>query len=131
MVDVDRLKQVNDQHGHATGDEVLRTVALALRRTLRQVDLAGRYGGDELVVALPETTIAMAGGLVQRLHAVVRDTYVPSTSTHILISVSVGLASTEAAPDVSLEALLDQADQAMYQAKGAQRVARRPSDRRW
>ena len=130
MLDVDRLKQVNDLHGHAMGDEVIRAVGRAIRDTLRQVDIAGRYGGDELAIVLPETSAAAAAGVADRLRAAMHNPVVRAGQTHLLLSVSIGLASNESTPDATLEALLDRADHAMYQAKGGGRHVSWPTGAR-
>ena len=67
MIDMDHFKEVNDSHGHAAGDHLLRSFAESVRITLRKTDLAFRYGGDEFVIALPQTTVAQAQQVVQKL----------------------------------------------------------------
>ncbi|MGH7140060.1 MAG: GGDEF domain-containing protein, partial [Pirellulales bacterium] len=71
MVDVDSFKKFNDTHGHQTGDEVLRLVAQVLRRTLREMDLAARFGGEEFAVLLPGTRLKDATTVAERLRAAV------------------------------------------------------------
>src|SRR6516225_280179 len=67
MIDMDKFKQVNDTHGHAAGDHMLKAFADCVRITLRKTDLAFRYGGDEFVIALPQTPLAQAQQVVQKL----------------------------------------------------------------
>jgi diguanylate cyclase (GGDEF)-like protein len=67
LLDLDNLKTINDTHGHPAGDKAIRQLADALRKTLRAADLAGRWGGDEFIVILPETDAAGAQRLVERL----------------------------------------------------------------
>jgi len=100
--DVDRFKAINDTYGHAVGDVVLREVAQRIRRTLRTVDLAARYGGEEFVLLLPNTGIAGARRIAERLRVGE-------------VTASFGVA--QAAPDESFQAWLDRADAAMYAAK--------------
>ncbi|HEY7410455.1 MAG TPA: GGDEF domain-containing protein [Vicinamibacteria bacterium] len=117
LVDVDRLKEVNDRGGHAAGDDALRRVAEAIRAALRTTDCAGRWGGDEFLVVAPETDAPAGVVLAERIRAGI-DTPAPSALT-----VSVGVASTSAAMDD--RALLEAADAALYRAKalGRNRVA--------
>src|SRR5437764_10294597 len=69
MIDMDRFKQVNDAHGHAAGDHLLKSFADCVRITLRKTDLAFRYGGDEFLIALPQTPIDQAKQVVQKLRS--------------------------------------------------------------
>src|SRR5206468_10965536 len=67
MIDMDKFKQINDDHGHAAGDHMLKSFADCVRITLRKTDLAFRYGGDEFVIALPQTAVPQAIQVVQKL----------------------------------------------------------------
>lgn len=125
MIDVDALKPFNDRWGHAAGDRVLRTLAEALQADLPKTHTVARFGGDEIVVVMPETDHAMALSVAARLVDVVARTPVGQTAevpTHMTISV--GLA-TMTDSDVDVEALLIRADAALYDAKrgGRNRVA--------
>lgn len=112
LFDLDRFKAVNDNHGHAAGDALLKRLATAIAGELRAVDLLGRYGGDEFVVVLPETVADEARIVAQRL----RDT----AKTAAGITISLGLVEyTHGA--VSAEALLAQADHGLLAAKRAGR----------
>lgn len=118
MVDVDHFKRVNDTGGHDEGDRVLRALADQMRASLRQSDVAVRYGGEEFVVWLPNTT--QEGGVLsaQRLHDHVR----AIQSQGQAVTISVGLASgTPAGKPDFLAQLLRDADRALYEAKGAGR----------
>jgi diguanylate cyclase (GGDEF)-like protein len=113
-LDLDDFKAVNDAHGHATGDAVLRLVADAMRGALRQADVVGRLGGDEFGVLLPETDGTVAHAAATRLAAGIRTVFrgTPSVTASIgLVAVS----GTEAGTDE----LLRKADEAMYAAKHA------------
>ncbi|MDR7400860.1 MAG: GGDEF domain-containing protein [Armatimonadota bacterium] len=119
MVDVDNFKDLNDRYGHLAGDEILQHVARQIRQELRRVDVAARFGGDELVLLLPETGIDDALRVVSRLRHAVAEMRL-SFGEHLLrTSISAGVASADGCP--SLEALLQRADLALYQAKQAGR----------
>jgi diguanylate cyclase (GGDEF)-like protein len=84
MLDIDHFKLLNDTHGHPAGDDVLRQVAALLKEQTRSSDIVGRYGGDEFVLILPETTTAEAGALVEKLRAaLVRSPYVTAAGERI------------------------------------------------
>lgn len=114
MVDIDHFKRVNDSYGHAVGDRVIQHVASALQRTIRQTDLAGRYGGEEFVVLALETGFEGTMSLGERLRRQVAQG--PTTSGLPNITISVGVATTETAITTP-EDLLERADQALYRAK--------------
>jgi diguanylate cyclase (GGDEF)-like protein len=119
MLDVDRFKPINDRHGHAVGDEVLRAVAARLKSRLRRADIGGRIGGDELVVALPDTDAAGACVLADSIRRAVSAEPVPTRAGLIRVTVSIGTASWQPADD--LQHLMERADQALYRAKDAGR----------
>ena len=112
-MDLDGLKQINDKHGHLTGTAVLRTVGEALRREIRETDVAFRYGGDEFVVLLPHTSMTDALAFSERLLGHIR-TLRPSG---LPVSVSIGVAAFDDAIDDSIQAQLARADSATYAAK--------------
>jgi diguanylate cyclase (GGDEF)-like protein len=124
MIDLDGFKAVNDRHGHAQGDRVLREVAGVLRSTLREPDVVARYGGDEFVVLMPETDERHARGVVTRIgRALAGHAFVLVDAPPAHIGASVGLAvypRDGATPTVLLAA----ADAAMYAAKRAARPER-------
>lgn len=114
LIDIDDFKQVNDQHGHAAGDDVLRAVADTLRNTLRPQDRAGRLGGDEFVVLLPGTTAPDARVVAERLRSEMERLLLreyPDMRT----TISIGLAT--ARTSASLRESLKDADRALYRAK--------------
>ncbi len=121
LMDVDQLKAVNDRWGHQAGDRVLGRVAGAIQKSLRDTDIASRYGGDEFAIILPDTA-AGAGRLVAErvcanVGASVRDGIVPDAATRV--TVSGGLVELSRAAGRTSEAqLIVAADQALYQAKG-------------
>jgi len=113
-LDLDDFKKVNDAHGHATGDAVLRLVADAMRSAVRQADLVGRLGGDEFGVLMPETDGTLAHAVATRLAGGIRTVFRGTPSVTASIGV-VAVSGTEAGSDE----LLRKADQAMYEAKRA------------
>jgi len=112
-VDVDDFKRVNDRHGHAAGDAVLKEVGEFLIAHLRTHDVACRTGGDEFGILLPDLSVEDCGHLLERLRAARAEA---NASREIPISLSLGTASWPEAGD-SVDALLGHADQAMYAAK--------------
>ncbi len=115
IIDLDRLKDINDRRGHLAGDNALVTLAAILRANLRASDLAARLGGDEFVVLMPLTQPEAARAGAERILAAVRE-----DSGRPGLSVSIGVASLQG-DDATLEALMARADQALYAAKRAGR----------
>ena len=115
MMDIDLFKQINDTHGHSVGDEVIVGVSTVLRERLRATDIAGRYGGDEFCVWLPDTDRDGAMVLAEELRrGVAALQFYNEIGASLGVTVSIGLANTAAA---NIGALLEQADKAMYHAK--------------
>ncbi|MBC7952909.1 MAG: diguanylate cyclase [Rhodospirillaceae bacterium] len=120
MLDIDLFKRVNDTHGHAMGDEVLRKVVEVCRANLREVDVFGRLGGEEFAALLPETTLAGAALLAERLRRAINEIRVPLAAGDLRITASLGIAEREA-DEPSFDHMLHRADQALYRAKQAGR----------
>jgi two-component system cell cycle response regulator len=118
LVDADRFKAINDDHGHATGDVVLRELAGRLRDRVRREDLVGRWGGEEFLVALPETTPDAGVAVAESLREAVGRAPVGASGTELCVTVSIGLAGWTGEP---LEDLVDRADRALYAAKAGGR----------
>jgi len=118
LVDIDHFKRINDSFGHAVGDEVLREFAIRLATNVRAVDLACRYGGEEFVVIMPDTSLAEAKAIAERLrrHVAGSPFHVPGVDDPLSVTISVGVASTFAAEDTAQD-LLKRADDAVYDAK--------------
>ncbi|MGV1917125.1 PleD family two-component system response regulator [uncultured Agrobacterium sp.] len=117
MTDIDCFKQVNDLYGHEAGDEVLKEFASRLRSTVRGADLACRYGGEEFVVVMPDTSLETAAVVAERLRSIIEDRpFVLRSGQHLQITASMGIASNLAGVD-SPEQLMRQADRALYEAK--------------
>lgn len=119
MVDIDLFKPINDQFGHGAGDDVLRMVAAQIREGLRESDFAGRYGGEEIVVLLPETPEDAAVAAAERLRRRVAQASVDTAGHRITVTISLGVASVEGCAD--LGSMLRHADHALYRAKEAGR----------
>lgn len=116
LMDVDLFKQINDRHGHTTGDEVLRGIATLLEANLPEEGMVGRYGGEEFVVLLPQTHLNDGLEVAEQLRRRVATTIFPTAKGPVTTTISLGVA--EISPDLpSFLALLDQADAALYQAK--------------
>jgi diguanylate cyclase (GGDEF)-like protein len=124
MLDIDHFKQINDRHGHAGGDEVLRAVTTACKGLVRQQDTIGRLGGEEFGLLMPETEIEPATMLAERLRAAVAALKVRLTSGDtVSLSASFGVGTLKA--DDSVDTLLARADGALYASKhgGRNRVS--------
>jgi len=117
MVDFDHFKMINDNYGHAVGDEVLRKLADQMRRDLRSIDILGRYGGDEFVVLMPETNLQMAYQSARRLLATIRTLHVSTPQNQISFTASIGVAELDHAHQRTIDALIARADDAAYAAK--------------
>lgn len=118
VVDIDFFKKVNDNYGHDAGDDVLREFAKRVRKNVRGIDLACRYGGEEFVIVMPDTDAEVAGIVAERLRQRVAGEAFPiAGGTRLLnVTISIGLASLDAVTDTP-EVILKRADTALYQAK--------------
>jgi diguanylate cyclase (GGDEF)-like protein len=125
MLDVDNFKTINDTHGHQIGDAVLRTVGQYLLRTSRASDIPARYGGDEFVILLRDTTIDGAKIRAKAICSEIATTPIQFDGISVDITVSVGVAGYHQRAPVSKNQLINLADKAMYQSKrdGRNRVS--------
>ena len=123
MADIDFFKKINDSHGHLVGDAVLREVGYRLQSGLRSYDSVGRYGGEEFLVVVPGCDILNLEVTAERLRRKIADTPVETTAGPVSVTISLGLAATQttAAGLTGREALLRDADQALYAAKAGGR----------
>ncbi|HEV8663219.1 MAG TPA: diguanylate cyclase [Candidatus Methylomirabilis sp.] len=131
MIDIDRFKRFNGTYGHQAGDRVLAAIARLIRETIRATDVPARYGGEELAVILPQTSLVNACGLAERLRAAVDGLkFQPRRAAHpVRVTISVGVATY---PDhaANTAELIDGADQALFQAKRDGRNLVRAFERR-
>ena len=118
MLDVDRFKSVNDEHGHPAGDRLIEEVAEVLRKRTREGDVLGRLGGDEFAVALPTCRPEEAGVVAEAIVTAIRE-HDPADPKVDPVTASVGVALFGADPLMSYATLLSEADTAMYAAKDA------------
>jgi len=118
VVDIDYFKAVNDSHGHDAGDDVLREFALRIRKAIRNIDLACRYGGEEFVIVMPETDMAVATMVAERLRRrIASEPFVVQNGARSLdITISIGIAALDGVGD-NAAAILKRADTALYRAK--------------
>ena len=118
LVDIDYFKAINDNHGHDAGDDVLREFALRVRKSIRGIDLACRYGGEEFVIVMPETDMAVATTVAERLRRrIAADPFaIGQAGDKVEVTISIGIAALNGAKDTA-PALLKRADQALYRAK--------------
>jgi len=125
VVDLDRFKLVNDQHGHAVGDQVLVEVGRRLTGNLRDTDLLARIGGEEFLVVLPDSSMAEARRIAERLCQAVKERPIQlSSGRGLTVTVSIGVAvstCTDAGGEISIDAVVEQADLALLQSKGSGR----------
>ena len=121
MIDLDFFKAVNDQYGHQVGDAVLRTVSQLLLLCLRKTDLLARYGGEEFAVLLPETPLAGAEVIAERIRHTICQQPIVADGCQVEVSISVGVAHHDEEMDATPESLLKRADLALYKAKSSGR----------
>jgi two-component system cell cycle response regulator len=118
ILDIDFFKSINDGHGHDAGDDVLREFAIRIRKSIRNIDLACRYGGEEFVIVMPETDMAVASMVAERIRRRIATEPFPiqQGSKSLEVTISIGLAALNGAGD-NAAAMLKRADTALYRAK--------------
>jgi diguanylate cyclase (GGDEF)-like protein len=133
LLDLDRFKQINDTYGHLLGDEVLRQIAETMTQILRDYDLAGRFGGEEFVMLLPQTRAVDAFRIAERVRSHISQLPIyagavggeggegPGDSERVPVTVSIGVAALDAGSRRELTELLAAADAALYRAKASGR----------
>ena len=120
MVDVDHFKLINDEFGHAVGDQVLQQISTRIRNNVRKVDIVGRYGGDEFAILLPELDIFSAVNVAERLRKKMEENPFLVSNQSVPATISIGVAKIMADMP-NLDALLVRADHALYMAKNGGR----------
>jgi two-component system cell cycle response regulator len=118
VLDIDYFKSINDTHGHDAGDDVLREFATRVRKSIRGIDLACRFGGEEFVIIMPETDMGVATIVAERLRRRIASEPFPiqQGASSIEVTISIGISALDASDD-NASAILKRADQALYRAK--------------
>jgi two-component system cell cycle response regulator len=118
VLDIDYFKAINDTHGHDAGDDVLREFATRIRKSIRGIDLACRLGGEEFVIVMPETDMAVAAIVAERLRRrIASEPFAVTQGTKAIdVTISIGIATLDTADD-NASTILKRADQALYRAK--------------
>ncbi len=116
MLDIDHFKRVNDTYGHLVGDQVLQVLARRCEKATRDLDLIGRYGGEEFLILLPEADWRAALNIANRLRVLVAEAAIPTRAGPLRVTISLGV-SQYTVTDGGLENLIERADRALYQAK--------------
>ena len=118
VLDIDYFKSINDTYGHDAGDEVLREFALRIRKSIRGIDLACRYGGEEFVVVMPDTDVGIAARVAERIRRQIAGHrfLIDRGARSIEVTISIGIAARQS-PDDDAVTLLKRADEALYRAK--------------
>jgi diguanylate cyclase (GGDEF)-like protein len=119
MLDIDRFKDFNDRYGHPIGDQILCALVELCQSSMRNVDIVGRYGGEEFVILVPETGLEGAQKVAERLRMEIEKINVDTPAGKLSLTVSIGVASieTELEQAQTVDALIKRADQAVYAAK--------------
>jgi len=117
MLDIDHFKKINDTYGHAVGDQLLQRFSYVIKDTIRPYDIVGRYGGDELVICLPHTSCPMGKTVAERLREMDGNTPIQINGFRLGITISVGVVGIIPDTRTSVDTMIADADEAMYQAK--------------
>jgi len=117
-IDMDFFKQINDQFGHACGDKVLAEFGELLCQMCRESDIKGRLGGEEFAVFLPNTICSQAEAFAEKLRQQIHNQKLTHQDNRISVTISIGISTSPAHEFIQVEQILNQADEALYQAKG-------------
>jgi len=117
LLDIDFFKKVNDTHGHAVGDEVLKTVSRLFRDSIRSTDLAARYGGEEFAAMMPETELNDAITFAEKIRTLIEQTPIETQAGPVQATISIGVSSVPHSRIHSAKELIVAADKALYRAK--------------
>jgi diguanylate cyclase (GGDEF)-like protein len=125
MIDVDHFKAINDLHGHQAGDAVLRSVTDAVHKSVRPYDKVGRYGGDEILVVLPNCSLYQVSKIAERIRSAGAARKIRPAGRPIMVSLSLGCTSSECFLEPEVDGLILASDKALYEAKrdGRNRVS--------
>jgi diguanylate cyclase (GGDEF)-like protein len=128
MIDIDHFKRINDQYGHMVGDTVLKNLSLFCQLKLRDIDVFGRFGGEEFLVACPETNAKAALEVAERLReAIAKESFAMVDGQKVTLTVSIGISIFDPQKvnhdslDLAMDQYIDYSDKAMYCAKNAGR----------
>ncbi len=128
MIDIDHFKRINDQYGHMVGDTVLKNLSLFCQLKLRDIDVFGRFGGEEFLVACPETNAKAALEVAERLReAIAKESFAMVDGQEVTLTVSIGISIFDPQQvhhdslDLAMDQYIDYSDKAMYCAKNAGR----------
>ena len=116
MVDVDHFKEINDHYGHLVGDVILKDIARVIKDNTRQIDLMGRYGGEEFLIILTETAVDQARFAAERIRTAVENKSVTAYDEHLSVTISIGISSFPMHA-IDVASLIDISDKALYKAK--------------
>jgi len=119
FLDIDRFKEVNDRHGHKTGDDVLVMVAKSIATALRKIDVVARWGGEEFVVVLPGANGAVLAAVAERMRMLIEKSFLMTGAGRLQVTISIG--ATLSRPDDTVMSAVGRADRLMYQSKQAGR----------
>ncbi len=125
LLDIDHFKSINDKHGHATGDEVLKTISTLVSKNLRESDTFARWGGEEFICLLPETNLVDGVKVAEKLNTMIKEHGFDSIVDNVTVSIGVSVKSSQ---DKSIDQIIEMADQALYQAKRDGRNQVKPFD---
>jgi len=119
FLDIDRFKEVNDRHGHKTGDDVLVMVAKSIATALRKIDVVARWGGEEFVVVLPGANGAVLAAVAERMRMLIEKSFLMTGAGRLQVTISIG--ATLSRPDDTVMSAVGRADRLMYHSKQAGR----------
>jgi two-component system cell cycle response regulator len=117
IMDIDFFKEVNDTHGHEAGDDVLKAFSGRIGKSVRGIDLACRFGGEEFVVVMPDTDLAVANGVAERLRCEIADYPFEVSRGSISLDITCSIGVTMSTPEDTTDSIMKRADDALYQAK--------------